>query len=283
LVFKKGSLQILKTMNIGVIGAGWIGFPLAKSLAQDGHCVKGSVTNREKFALLEEGGIEPIELKLVPEASNLIGLKYLLEADIVVIAIPPSRHADGTSDFHARQIRTILEALPANFSGKILYTSATSVYPETNGEVDENSPLIEGHQLVLAEAELSKLHCPTTILRLGGLMGYARMAGKYVAGKKDVTVGDVPVNFVHGDDVVRAAKAVIDQGRWGEIYNVVAPKHPIRKEIYNRNCQDFGLELPTYAENPHFSYKIVLAHKIQQELQFDYLYPDPLEFPYQFD
>jgi nucleoside-diphosphate-sugar epimerase len=268
-------------MRIGIIGTGWIGYRLAKLLIEKGHYVKGTVTKSEKFELLQQLNIQAYELQLTPDPSNVAALVDVTDSDVVVICFPPSRLSDGATDFHAKQMRAILRDLPEGFAGKIVYTSSTSVYPENLGEVDEDTQVLEGNSVVMAEEVLRQSGHPVTVLRLGGLMGYNRIPGKYFIGKKDLKTGDIPVNFVHGDDVVRAIWAVIEQDAWGKIYNVVAPEHPIRRDIYLSNAAQFGFEPPTFAPTPEGHYKIVRADKICQELGFSFAHPDPLHFPYE--
>lgn len=44
---------------ISILGCGWLGLPLAKSLLEKGFSVKGSTTSIKKIALLEKFGIHP--------------------------------------------------------------------------------------------------------------------------------------------------------------------------------------------------------------------------------
>ncbi len=112
-------------------------------------------------------------------------------------------------------------------------------------------------------------------------MGYDRMAGKYVAGKKELTNADTPVNFVHRDDVVRIIYEVIRQEKWNELFNVVAPQHPTRREVYLKNVQDFGYEAPTFAPASTDSFKVVKSDKLEKDLGYSFIFPDPLQFTYE--
>ena len=49
----------MKENKIGVLGCGWLGFPLAKDLIKQGFKVKGSTTNKEKIKSLEKENIDP--------------------------------------------------------------------------------------------------------------------------------------------------------------------------------------------------------------------------------
>jgi len=271
--------------SVSIVGCGWLGLPLGERLLAQDLAVKGSTTSPRKLPLLAAAGIHPFLLSLQPQpAPGQLGeLHELLGADLLVIDIPPGVEKQGPS-FHPDQIRALLQRLPDSPVQKVIYVSSTSVYPEVNREVDEAEPLV-GHDpvstaILQAEAAVRGGGRDWVILRCGGLMGYNRIPGKYVAGKKDLRTGDVPVNFVHRDDVVGIIWEVIRQGVRNEVYNVVAPRHPKRREVYARNAADFGYALPEYADGPVPDHKVVGSRKLVRDLQYAFRYEDPLSFTY---
>lgn len=270
---------------MSVLGCGWLGLPLAEFLMEKGFAVKGSTTSPEKLELLASKGIEPFLLNFQP---GIATEKYpeqrdFLQADVLVISIPP-RIATQGNQFHAVQIRHL--TYPLIYSHiKIIYISSTSVYPENRQIATETSAvltdnvMVKAEKIVLEEILLKNRPPRTTVLRCGGLMGYNRIPGKYVAGKT-IDTGDVPVNFVHRDDVVRIIHEIIRQEKWGETYNVVAPGHPARREVYAQNARDFGFAPPVYSDLPIPDYKTVNGEKLIRELGYEFLFPDPATFAY---
>ena len=104
------------------------------------------------------------------------------------------------------------------------------VLEESLMHIEKNTQIIllssisfyDGKALVVeAETLLQSLDEAVTILRLGGLMGYDRIAGKYTAGK--VLTADSRTNYVHRDDVVGIIECIISQYVRGEVFDVVAP------------------------------------------------------------
>ena len=95
------------------------------------------------------------------------------------------------------------------------------------------------------------------ILRLGGLMGYDRIAGKYTQGK---TIENKSTNYIHRDDVVNIIISVIEQNIKNMTFDAVAPMQSTRKQIFLQNSQQFGFK-ETYFLN---ELKIVksLSHEI---------------------
>ncbi len=269
--------------TVSIIGLGWLGLPLAKQLQRTGFKVKGSTTSADKVVDLNQAGIEAYRLILNPAPTG--DLKDLLDTDTLVINVPPKAGKFG-EDFHPEQIRYLAEAIIQSDIKHIIYVSSTSVYPELNRTVVETDvvlpdqsgapALVQAEQLVLAFAPEKVV----TVLRCGGLMGYNRIPGKYVAGKT-IDSGDVPVNYLHQDDAVGILLTLIQERMQG-VFNAVAPKHPVRKDIYQKSCTDFGYDQPTFEQPNHpIPHKVVSVEKLLQATPYAFLYPDPLQFFYQ--
>lgn len=271
-------------MKISILGCGWLGFPLAQSLEKQGHKIKGSTTRLEKLSDLRRVGIEPLWLQLTPEPKG-IGWDYLLDCDVLIINIPPRLEKAGM-DFHPSQIRNLVNLINDSSVKQVIYVSSTSVYPDLNREVNEEDVTAPSqsasHALVEVEQLIEGLSQSTLILRCGGLMGYERIPAKYVAGKKDLTTGEIPVNYIHRDDVIGVIEAFLQvPDLWNETYNVVTPLHPTRQEVYLASCAPFGYEPPTFKESGIIPFKIISSGKLQDALHYRFAYPNPLEFFYQ--
>ncbi len=99
-----------------------------------------------------------------------------------------------------------------------------------------------------------------------------------------MTTGDVPVNYIHRDDVVGIISALLASDQSGGVYNVVAPQHPPRRSVYESSCNQFGWEVPTFAEPEQPEpFKIVSSDKLTALLNYTFHYPDPLGFYYEAD
>lgn len=268
---------------VSIIGCGWLGIPLAEKLLGTGYTVKGSTTSAEKLPVLRQKGIDAYQLSLTPEPVG--DLSTLLQADTLIIDIPPKAGKMGDA-FHPEQIRQLANALRQSSVGHVIYVSSTSVYPELSRVVVEEDVKTPDESaapgLVQAEQYIQQLtpNCLTTVLRCGGLMGYDRIPGKYVAGRT-VDSGAVPVNYLHQDDAVGLLTVIIKLGITG-IYNAVAPEHPTREAIYRKSCADFGYQLPTFVvPDEPVPYKTISVDKLTQATNYQFAYPDPLQFLYQ--
>ena len=265
--------------TIAILGCGWLGLPLGAELVRRGYRVKGSTTRTERLPMLAQVGFEPYLLHFSPQPQgDLPGL--LTDVGVLIVAIPPRAGQQGDA-FHPQQIESLIDSLRVlNKTLPVIYFSSTSVYPDLGRELTEQDEVLKTHPLIGAENRLKAAGLPLTIMRFGGLMGYDRIPGKYFIGKT-VTTGDVPVNYIHRDDAVASVSELIRQTGWGEILNVVAPQHPLRREVYLRNAVQFGWEAPRFAvpDSPE-AFKIVSPARLVERLDYRFLFPDPLQFFY---
>ncbi len=272
--------------SVSVIGLGWLGMPLALHLQSKGYKVMGSVTTSEKRQRTADVGVDCRVLRFDPEPS---GAQYedLFRADILVINIAPGVTPLVTApdmSLYARQIASVRELALQHGVQKIIYISSTSVYPDRNDIVRETYLLTEentGSKSIFRAEEAIRASgaYALTVVRLGGLIGYNRIPGKHFAGKEQVA-GHPPVNYIHRDDAVRLIGWIIEKRLWGETFNGIAPAHPSRRDVYERNAALLGFDLPASYEHPPVTpWKEVSADKIVTS-GFRFHYPDPLAFPY---
>jgi len=133
-----------------------------------------------------------------------------------------------------------------------------------------------GKKLVIqAEELLQKLCKNAVILRLGGLMGYNRIAGKYTAGK--LLPYNSRTNYVHRDDVVAIIQKVIALDVQKNIFDIVAPQQTTKKKIFLQNAKQFDFEKTNFL--PHFQEtKILTPDKICKECAYTFLQKDVEKF-----
>ncbi|WP_229379747.1 SDR family NAD(P)-dependent oxidoreductase [Fibrella forsythiae] len=273
----------MKSLQLSIIGLGWLGAPLAEQMQQLGLSVRGSTTTPEKVPQLRQQGIDTYLLQLNPGPEG--DLTPLLDVDYLVVNIPPKAGKQGDA-FHPEQMRLLADQVRSSRIKHILYVSSTSVYPELNRDMVEADVITPDQSAApaLTQAEqiwssLANQVRAVTIVRCAGLMGDQRIPGKYVAGRT-VDSGNVPVNYLHQVDAVGLISSVISQGLVGT-FNAVAPQHPTREAIYRKSCADFGYALPTFvAPAEPVPFKVINGDKLTQATRYVFVYPDPLDFPY---
>ncbi|WP_297706203.1 SDR family oxidoreductase [uncultured Eudoraea sp.] len=250
--------------TVGIIGCGWLGFPLAKSLIHVGYNVHGSTTNKNKLDALEKEGIKPFIVILGEESVSGSLAEFLDQVDILIINIPPRLRGNYKENYVLKMNLLHNEMVKSNVK-KILFVSSTSVYGASEGEVTEDTfpmPVTEsGRQLVEAEKIFQNdKSIQTTILRFGGLIGPNRHPITMLSGKKGLSDGNVPVNLIHLDDCIHLIKTVLENNWWDQIFNGVYPDHPLKRDYYYQMADKNMLPRPQYL-NPQSikSGKIVLS------------------------
>ncbi|MBL7969233.1 MAG: NAD(P)-binding domain-containing protein [Prolixibacteraceae bacterium] len=266
-------------ISVSILGCGWLGVPLAKKLLAAGFDVKGSVTSPEKLELLEREGIQPYRVVLNHDSCSVSNPDFF-NCDILIISIPP-RRMEGIEEIFPLQIKQLIpEIIRCNIQ-KVIFISSTSVYPEnfqTATETDETFPdKPSGKALVTAENLLKGEDIfQTTIIRFGGLIGADRNPARFLLRAK-TAVSNSPVNLIHQDDCIGMIRAIIDQQLWGETLNACCPEHPYKKDFYGKAAQISGLPEPLISAAKE-SYKIVDSSKLIQLLNYQFIYPSPMDY-----
>jgi len=173
--------------------------------------------------------------------------------DMLVIAIPPRKN-------YLEVLRETLKKVSEDT--QVIFLSSISFY--------------DGKKLVVEAEELVRsMHNGIVILRLGGLMGYDRIAGKYTAGRS--MASDSRTNYVHRDDVVGIISDMIKKKVRGEICDVVAPIQSSKKEIFDQNAKRFGFEQTTFIGTDNEA-KRLNPSKLIRILDYQFMQEDVRKF-----
>ena len=280
----------IEKKRISILGCGWLGFQLAKRLLQldSTYKIKGSTTSPEKLEQFENAGISGYLFDLSPGFSidNAV-IQSFFDTDSLIISIPP-RLGKNDPGFHPKQIEAIVEAVKNSPVKEIIYISSTGVYPDLNRIMIEEDVVLPEQSMapdmVKGENLLAALRPDKTvsIVRFGGLIGYERIPGKYVKGHKDMITGSLPVNYIHPDDAAEIIITMLENGVLNETFNIIAPLHPTRREIYESTCSQFGWEAPTFIQQKNGpDFKIISGDKFSCVYNYNFKYPDPLKFHYE--
>lgn len=247
-------------MKIAIIGYGWLGLPLAKKLKGEGLEVMGTTTSSSKVLTLNSTGMKTYEF------SGHISEELktdLLSCSWIVLTIPPSSGVN-----YPQLLKRVAHAISSEC--KVIFTSSIGVYQEQVGLVSESAETREDHPVLQAEKQLSEiLKNRLTILRLGGLIGADRHPVKYLAGRIGIEGAENPVNLIHLDDVIEAVRTIIHGDHSGELFNLVYPEHPSKKEYYSNVAKHMNLPEPKFAVSNRTG-KIVDAKMITKKTNFTY-------------
>ncbi|WP_138431405.1 SDR family oxidoreductase [Fodinibius saliphilus] len=271
-------------MTISILGCGWLGLPLAEKLRDKDHLIKGSTTSEEKIELLKGKKIIPFLLTLNPTL-NCEDCTDFWDSDLLILNIPPGRGRDNIVEHHLQQIKSVIKQLENSPINRLIFISSTSVYPPNPGIVTEeeteegNAKRPSGNALLKAEKLLMKQDSfDTTIIRFGGLYGYDRNPANFLAGRKNVSGGEAPVNLIHRDDCIGIIDRIIDEDVRGEIYNGVSDGHPPKNMYYPAAARAMDLEPPTFEDDDTENHKVVSNKKVTELLGYEFKHPNPMDF-----
>jgi UDP-N-acetyl-D-glucosamine dehydrogenase len=145
-------------MNVGIMGLGYVGLPLAVAFAEEGHCVVGLDTDARKIEALREhrSYVEDIPSERLAAVADRIEPTHhaqpLARCDAVLICVPtpltPNREPDlGPLVSATRALAGVLQ------SGQLVVIESTT-YPGTTREtvapILEESGLVAGRDFHLA-------------------------------------------------------------------------------------------------------------------------------------
>ncbi|HBD26353.1 SDR family oxidoreductase [Flavobacterium sp.] len=272
-------------IKISILGCGWLGLPLAKSLLSKSYEVKGSTTSESKLSVLKNAGISPFQIQL--EEHQIIGNieDFLKETAVLIIDIPPGlrREVSPTLEMtFVNKVKTLIPFIEKSGIQKVVFVSSTSAYGdsfpivEITEETKPNPDTESGKQLVISETLLqSNPNFKTTVIRFGGLLGDDRHPVKFLAGRTNVENPDAPVNMIQREDCIGIIEEILkqvqpDNWEWNQTFNAVAPQHPTRKAYYHKKAEIFNLPLPTFAENSESKGKIISSEKIETILGYSF-------------
>jgi len=261
--------------SISLLGCGWLGLPLATSLIQKGHAVKGSTTSENKLTILKSQGIIPNLISL--REDKVVGdvTAFLEGSSILIIDIPPKLRGAEKENFVAK-MALLLPYIEATAIEKVILISSTSVYPDSNESITEDTeprPDSESGKQLLQVEQLFKnsKKFQTTVVRFGGLIGEDRHPVVFLSGRKNIEQPEAPINLIHRVDCIGIIEKIISNDIWNETFNAVAPFHPTRKDYYTNMAKNLGIPLPEFTSDAISWGKTISSEKITSFLQYQFV------------
>lgn len=273
--------------QISILGCGWLGFPLAKSLIEKGFSINGSTTSLDKIAVLNDNEIQGFQIEIGESQIKGEISSFLENSKILIIDIPPKLRGASSENF-VQKIQNLIPFIEKSSLEKVLFVSSTAVYADlpldcARGDknlIDDNTipnPETEsGKQLLEAETLLqSNKNFQTTILRFGGLIGENRHPIHFLAGQQNLENQDAPINLIHQTDCIGIIEEILRQAQndnweWNEIFNAAAPFHPTRKEYYTQKAIKLHLPLPEFNDGKVSIGKTIISDKLETMLHYKF-------------
>ncbi len=254
-------------MNISLLGTGWLGLPLAKTLISQGYKVRGSTRTKERDTELRATNIIPCILDL--KESNQDWHEFL-DSNVLIVNIP-SKEICGFEHLIAR--------IQSSNIQKVIFISSTSVYSNINQVIYEDEKLENnGHPLrKIEQLFMNNTHFQTSVIRFGGLIGYSRHPGRFFKPNSVVKNPDAKVNLIHRDDCIKIIVRILELDLWGEEFNCCADSHPTKRDFYRQAALQCGIEVPNFEQNNDLRFKIISNQKVKKLLEYEFKYSDLMD------
>jgi nucleoside-diphosphate-sugar epimerase len=188
--------------RILLAGCGYVGAELARRLGREGH---------EVFALRRSEAVPIDGVTWIRADLTDVDALRALPARIELVCYSAS--AGGGDDRAYRSayvdgLRYLLAALDGHPVRRLLYTSSTGVYAQSNGEwVDEHSPAepthFSGKRLLEGEHLARQWRFPATVVRFAGIYGPGRTRLVESVRRREAVIpagGPIYSNRIHRDD-----------------------------------------------------------------------------------
>lgn len=197
--------------NITIIGAGWLGKPLAKFLSTIGHQVTVSRTTAKGCQALQEEGMQAFIADLNHDIEPLTEELIRQQSEIVIGCFPPGFRR-GHGDSYVQQWQHLVSACQAAKVHKIVMISSTTVYPSIAEDMTEDkanltlamhNELFSDNARIMLTAEQTVIDSGLkfAIVRPSGLIGPDRNPARFAARLKTVST-TAPANMIHQLDAV---------------------------------------------------------------------------------
>ncbi|GAB2678174.1 NAD-dependent epimerase/dehydratase family protein [Aliiglaciecola aliphaticivorans] len=268
-------------MKIAIIGAGWLGLPLAQTLMKSGHLVVATKRSATEVNKLQDMGVSAIQYEL---GDNLDSpeLTPLFNAHTLILNIPPGRKSPSLKKF-GQEMRALVSTAKHQGIQNVIFISTTAVYGNADGMIYEYTPVApQTHSgkihVEIENAVRSMFQQHGCILRLAGLVSQHRHPARSLSGRKHIENGQQRVNLVHRDDVIHAIEKIINKNKFGQTYHLCSIEHPTRQQYYVDAATALEVPPPEFVEDTSFPFgKCINSEFTLNTLELDLAYPSPYD------
>jgi nucleoside-diphosphate-sugar epimerase len=268
--------------TITVIGAGWLGFPLAQQLAVD-HNVYASKTTHTGLSVFKPTTIHGFIVSPATIEYDLRSQLQEQQPNVVIGCFPPGLRK-GLNDHYTHHWQRVVDACESANVEKLIMISTTGVYPDLANEMVETDATLSLAQtstnfspknriLLEAEETVERSTLNTVIIRCGGLFGPHRHPSRFAAHLKQVSQS-APANMLHLRDAIDVITFSIAQIN-NEVINACSPLKPSKADFYQAALNQVGrsASLPPVVD---VADKSICVDKLLR-YGFEFNYPSPID------
>jgi nucleoside-diphosphate-sugar epimerase len=274
--------------SILIIGAGWLGRPLAKQLSTEGN--KVVVTNRSLHGVEQSQlyGLDARSISLPLESTAPLSTLILRHNIKTVIGcITPGFRKSDNPDWntYANNWLQIAKAATQGGVDKVIMISSTAVYPslakdmieeDANFGLAQSSSDFDKKSLALlnAEQKLISSQLKYVIIRCSGLVDDVRHPSRFVPHLKSIS-RLAPANMLHKTDAIGIVQFAVES-LTNQVINASTPHTVNKAEFYQAAllARNIDAPLPDITDIPD---KRINSQK-SQLLGYRYRYQNTLDF-----
>ena len=272
--------------KLAIFGCGYLGYEIARQAQDKGWIVTALTRNEETALSLRSLGLSQVVVDELDGDSWHDSIDA--NQDYVVNCVGSSSHdVQGYVKSYVEGQESIMKWSEKGSVGTFVYTSSSSVYPQTGRRLVDETASSDGVSelggLLLAAEQFGFPGGDSVgrsfVLRLGGLYGPERhlLLDSVRNGEELSGNGDRVLNLIHRDDAVSAIFAVLgsSESNIGRIYNVTDGHHASRAEIVDWLSTKLGVEKPAFSEDDSEDHpnRKVSNDRIRDELDWTPSFP----------
>ncbi|GEM81752.1 NAD-dependent epimerase/dehydratase family protein [Vibrio superstes] len=247
-----------------IIGAGWLGRPLAKQLSASNHTVHVTNSSHENTEESLEFGLSAHQLQLpLPCIQPLASLIEQLKIEVVIGCITPGFRRSATPDWdsYANNWQQICDAAKQGGARKVIMISSTAVYPSVSKDMKEDDASLElalgsndfskkSLALLQAEQKIIESGMDYVVIRCSGLVDEIRHPSRFAMRLRSVS-RNAPANMLHRVDAVGMVEyAMTHIGH--DIINASTPNTCDKAQFYQAaiDARSLNISLPEVVDTP---------------------------------
>jgi len=254
-------LARLANKRLVILGCGYLGTAVAARARAAGLSVEALTRNAARAAEVAALGVETVADDL---AADTWHRRIAPSAELVLVCVGAGGGGvEGYRHSYVEGLRSVLAWARQGPVGTLIYTSSTSVYPQTGGTVVDETAAADAQSptsRTLREAEGVLRQAGDAcgrwfILRLAGIYGPER---HHLLDQVRAGAGTLPgegghrLNLAHRDDICTAIFAAFAAAPrwWNRIYNVADGAPASKAEVVGWLAERLGRAAPRFTGGP---------------------------------
>jgi len=270
--------------SVAIIGCGWLGSALVKSLVANQYHVIATTQQVAKLTHIQALGAEA-EILSLPFNEAGLDKNSVFDCQTLVICITPGIR-QGKKDYADKVVQLVQQAEKGQVN-KIILISSTAVYDGNVGDVTEMTTIQSDIEKVAiisgAEQAVLSFKQQSIVVRAAGLVGKDRHPGKFFQQQRKLKDPNAYVNLIHQTDLVAQLQLLIQSVDLTGVFNAVSETQLTKKQYYSTAAQVLNLPAPVFDDGIDENVerargKNIIGSKLSSSIAYQFKYGDMLHW-----